>query len=56
MNVALSGQWELWPEFAVRSTGFPASGLDVFGPEEEERLVAVARDPLAPASLRQLHR
>lgn len=46
MNVALSGQWELWPEFAVRSTGFPASGLDVFGPEdEEERLVAVARDP-----------
>ena len=46
MNVALSGEWELWPEFAVRSTGFPASGLDVFGPEdEEERLVAVARDP-----------
>src|SRR3954453_3058170 len=41
----LNGEWDLWPEFAVRSSGFPGEGLDVFGPGEEQRLAQVARDP-----------
>lgn len=45
-RAALGGDWVLWRDFAVRSAGFPVSGLAVFGPgEESERLRAVARDP-----------
>src|SRR3954447_9297026 len=45
MNIELDRKWSVWPEFAVRSAGFPVSGLDVFGPDEEAGLVEVARDP-----------
>ena len=31
----LSGDWALWRDFAVRSAGFPVSGLEVFGPGDE---------------------
>ena len=41
----LTDDWSLWPDFAIRSTGFPIEGLDAFGPDEDARLVAVARDP-----------
>lgn len=45
--VPLGGDWELWRDFAVRSAGFPVSGLDVFGPGDEgRRLAKVAADPL----------
>ena len=37
--------WSLWRDFAVRSSGFPVEGLDAFGPDEDVRLAAVARDP-----------
>ena len=37
----------LWRDFAVRSAGFPVSGLETFGPGDEPgRLAAVAADPL----------
>jgi hypothetical protein len=43
----LAGEWVLWRDFAVRSAGFPVSGLEVFGPGDEPgRLAAVAGDPL----------
>src|SRR5215469_236750 len=46
-HVALAGDWALWRDFAVRSAGFPVSGLDVFGAGDEgERLREVAADPL----------
>ena len=42
----LIGDWALWRDFAVRSAGFPVSGLEVFGPgDERPRLQGVARDP-----------
>src|SRR3954447_1807785 len=41
----LTDDWSLWPEFAIRSKGFPVEGLDAFGPDEDARLAAVARDP-----------
>lgn len=45
-HVPLAGDWELWPDFAVRSAGFPVSGLAAFGPDGESiRLRGVARDP-----------
>src|SRR5436190_672616 len=41
----LAGDWSLWHDFAVRSAGFPVSGLDAFGPgDEPERLAEVAND------------
>ena len=44
--VQLAGDWWMWRDFAVRSAGFPVSGLDVFGPgDESERLSRTARDP-----------
>ena len=43
--VRLDDEWSLWPDFAVRSSGFPVEGLDAFGPGESERLAAVACDP-----------
>lgn len=44
-RVPLAGDWALWRDFAVRSAGFPVSGLEVFGAEDEsERLAAVAAD------------
>jgi Lantibiotic dehydratase, N terminus len=44
--VPLAGDWALRRDFAVRSAGFPVSGLDVFGAEDEPaRLRAVAADP-----------
>jgi hypothetical protein len=46
-GVPLLGGWILQREFAVRSAGFPVSGLGVFGPDgESERLREVARDPV----------
>lgn len=46
-HVPLSGEWELWRDFAVRSAGFPVSGLEAFGPGDESmRLRGVARDPM----------
>jgi hypothetical protein len=45
--VGLHGDWALWRDFAVRSAGFPVSGLEVFGaPAESARLAEVAADPL----------
>jgi hypothetical protein len=45
--VALAGDWALWRDIAVRTAGFPVSGLGVFGsPDEQAGLRAVARDPL----------
>jgi lantibiotic biosynthesis dehydratase-like protein len=45
-RVGLAGDWALWRDFAVRSTGFGIAGLEAFGtPHEEERLAQVARDP-----------
>ena len=45
-HVDLTGDWALWRDFAVRSTGFPIEGLEVFGAhDEEEQLARVARDP-----------
>ena len=46
-HVALAGDWALWRDFAVRSAGFPVSGLEVFGAGDEgERLREVAAHPL----------
>ena len=45
--VPLAGDWALWRDVAVRSAGFPVSGLDVFGAGDEgERLATLAADPL----------
>jgi hypothetical protein len=45
-HVELTGDWALWRDFAVRSTGFGVDGLDVFGaPDEADRLAAVAHNP-----------
>jgi hypothetical protein len=45
-SAPLAGDWLMWRDFAVRSAGFPVSGLGVFGPgDESARLQAVARDP-----------
>jgi hypothetical protein len=42
----LAGGWALQRDFAVRSAGFPVSGLEVFGlGDETERLRSVARQP-----------
>jgi hypothetical protein len=44
--VPLGSGWALWRDVAVRSTGFPIDGLDVFGPgDEPSRLQRVAADP-----------
>ncbi len=43
--MALTGDWSLWRDFAIRSSGFPVEGLEAFGPGEDTRLAAVARDP-----------
>jgi Lantibiotic dehydratase, N terminus len=44
-TVPLAGDWRLWRDFAVRSAGFPVSGLDAFGPGDESgRLADVAND------------
>ena len=44
-HAPLAGDWTLWRDFAVRSAGFPVSGLEAFGPgEESERLRRVAGD------------
>jgi hypothetical protein len=44
--VALTGDWAVWRDFAVRSAGFAVGGLDVFAaPDESVRLQEVARDP-----------
>ncbi len=43
----MPGGWALWRDLAVRSAGFPVSGLDAFGDGDESvRLRGVARDPL----------
>ena len=45
MNIALTDDWDLWRDFAVRSSGFPVEGLEAFGAGEDARLAEVARDP-----------
>jgi Lantibiotic dehydratase, N terminus len=43
----LAGEWALWRDIAVRTAGFPVSGLDIFGSQDEQAgLRAVARDPM----------
>jgi hypothetical protein len=43
----LAGEWALWRDVAVRTAGFPVSGLGIFGsPDEQAGLRTVARDPL----------
>ena len=45
-HVALGGDWWLWRDFALRSAGFPVSGLDDFGVADEgTRMRKVATDP-----------
>jgi lantibiotic biosynthesis dehydratase-like protein len=45
--VPLAGEWALWRDVAVRTAGFPVSGLDTFGSQDEQAgLCAVAGDPL----------
>src|SRR5436190_12589162 len=45
-RVPLAGDWSLWRDVAVRSAGFPVSGLEAFGAgDETERLREVARNP-----------
>lgn len=45
--VPLAGDWALWRDFAMRSAGFPVSGLAALGADDESAcLQAVARDPL----------
>ena len=45
--VPLAGDWALWRDFALRSAGFPVSGLAALGGDDEgAHLRAVARDPL----------
>jgi hypothetical protein len=42
----LADGWAFQRDFAVRSAGFPVSGLEVFGPgDETERLRSIAREP-----------
>ena len=44
--VPLGGDWALRRDFAVRSAGFPVSGLDVFGADDERTgLREIAGDP-----------
>ena len=44
--VPLAGDWALWRDVAVRSAGFPVSGLEAFGAgDETARLRSVAQDP-----------
>ena len=43
----LAGEWALWRDIAVRTAGFPVSGLGIFGSQDERAgLGAVAADPL----------
>jgi hypothetical protein len=43
----LTGEWALWRDIAVRTAGFPVSGLDIFGsPDEAAGLRAAASDSL----------
>jgi hypothetical protein len=43
----LTGEWALWRDIAVRTAGFPVSGLAIFGSRDEESgLRQVACDPL----------
>src|SRR5579871_123506 len=48
----LAGEWALWRDIAVRTAGFPVSGLAIFGsPDEQAGLRAVACDPLFRAAV-----
>ena len=42
--VPLDSEWALWRQVAIRSTGFPVDGLELFGDEEDGRLPELARD------------
>src|SRR5579859_5480940 len=43
----LADEWALWRDIAVRTAGFPVSGLGIFGSRDEQAaLRTVARDPL----------
>jgi hypothetical protein len=48
--VPLTGEWGLWRDIAVRTAGFPVSGLGVFGAPDEQAGLSVGpalRDELA---------
>ena len=34
-DLRLAGDWSLWRDVAVRSAGFPVSGLEAFGGDDE---------------------
>ena len=44
--VPMAGDWSLWRDFAVRSAGFPVSGLEAFGGDDGMRLRARSEFPL----------
>src|SRR5215469_10329496 len=45
--VPMTGEWALWRDIAVRTAGFPVSGLEIFGSwDEPSALRTAARDPL----------
>jgi Lantibiotic dehydratase, N terminus len=45
--VPMTGEWALWRDIAVRTAGFPVSGLETFGSwDESSALRTAARDPL----------
>jgi hypothetical protein len=45
--IPLAGEWALWRDLAVRTAGFPVSGLGIFGSQDEQAgLRTVACDPL----------
>jgi lantibiotic biosynthesis dehydratase-like protein len=45
--VTMAGEWALWRDIAVRTAGFPVSGLSIFGSRDEPAgLAAVGSDPL----------
>lgn len=45
--VPLAGDWALWRDFALRSAGFPVSGLAALvGDDDDASLQGIARDPM----------
>jgi hypothetical protein len=38
------GEWGLWRQAAVRATGFPVPGLELFGAGEDKRLPTLVAD------------
>ena len=50
--VTMACEWALWRDIAVRTAGFPVSGLGIFGSRDEQaalRAVSIAGRPVFPA-------